>query len=90
MKVDFNNLRVMALRNHDNLVDILNEHIDKETETVTVPVGYIEKTLEALRQHIGSIAMVYDEAQGGEFKDVFSEHYPGDTGMKVFNPEDGE
>lgn len=87
MKVNFNNLRLMALKAHDNLVATLNEHILEEG--VHVDCDQIEDVLNDLRQYIGSIASVYQEGDP-EFKDVFSEHYPEGKAMAIFNPEPDE
>lgn len=89
MKVDFNNLRLRALKAHDRLVTTLNEHRTDSGYTIHVDCDQIEDDLNDLRQYLGSIASTYQEGDPN-FKDVFSEHYPGETAMKVFNPEEGE
>lgn len=88
MNVDFNNLRILALKAHDSLVNTLNQHILSEGYTVHVDCDQIACDLDELRQYIGSIASVYDV--NGDFKDVYSDHYPEGKSMAVFNPEPDE
>lgn len=85
MKVDFNSLRIRALKAHDRLVETLNEHLTDSGDTVVVDADQIESDLNDLRQYLGSIASVYEEGKP-EFADVFSQHYPEGKGMAVFNP----
>jgi hypothetical protein len=89
MKVDFNNLRLKALKAHDSLIRTLNEHILSEGYTVHVDCDQIASDLEDLRQYIGGIAMVYEEGNDN-FKNVFEDHYPEGKSMAVFNPEPDE
>lgn len=89
MKVDFNSLRIRALKAHDRLVETLNEHLTDSGATVVVDADQIESDLNDLRELLCTLASTYEEGKP-EFADVFSQHYPEGKGMAVFNPEPEE
>lgn len=86
MQVDFNNLRKMVLRTHDDLVRVLNRNLAADRLSVTVDVSEISGILNELRSLIGIIAMCHDK-QNPDMAEVYSEFYPDGACLAVFNPE---
>lgn len=105
MKVDFNNARKRAMALYDKLVIELNYAVIKKDGVygyangathdtvdlkryVIIDSNDIRNTLDDLRNVIGGIGMTF-ETNREDFKDVFSELYPGeDDHMEIFyDPE---
>ena len=89
MTVNFNNLRKQALYNYDRLVNKLNDNIIKDNwdrKEIRISPDEIEEELNDLRMLIGSIAMSY-EPDDENFKDIYSEVYPNENGMVLFNED---
>lgn len=80
MKVDFNNLRVQALRDFNSLVEVLNEHI--KNDEVRINVCWLEKHIENLRMEIVTLACCYED-DNPEYRSVIDDV----PEVKVFNPE---
>ena len=89
MNIDFNNVRRQACFAYDALADKLNSKLDGyKKRTATFDADDIQEEMDELRAYIGAIACSY-QPDDPDFKDVFSELYPGDTVMVVFNPTEG-
>jgi hypothetical protein len=84
MKIDFNNVRIQALRNYNSLIKKLNESIveDVDMNRVIIPVGDLERCLDLLRDNLIGIGLSYHETDP-DLKCVIDD----DTEILTFNPD---
>lgn len=81
MKIDFNNVRRVAIGAHDDLVKMLNDAI-KPDGTIEINKEVIRRPLEQLRNTLVAIACTYQEDEP-DFKCVLDD----DKLVAVFDPQ---
>jgi hypothetical protein len=60
MKVDFNNVRVQAVKNYNRLTEMLNEKIDSNGVIESFDADEIQGVMDALRNNLVIIAVSFD------------------------------
>ena len=88
MKIDFNNVRRMAIQNYSELVKMLNSGIDcgNGKGMIVVAVQEIKDIMENLRSDLIAIGATYDDPPNEDFVCVLKE----DEIIPVFDPEPEE